>query len=80
MPRARLARCVARAHTHASSSVRPNAPSPTLPRFPPSCLQYTPAEGTEYCRRKVLLLRENVDKLGEARLSHTHTRTNTNAR
>jgi hypothetical protein len=29
--------------------------------------QYTPAEGTEYCRRKVLLLRENVEKLGEAR-------------
>ena len=33
----------------------------------PRSLQYTPADGVAYCRRKVLLLRENVDKLGEVR-------------
>ena len=37
-----------------------------------NCLEFpdeknTPADGVAYCRRKVLLLRENVDKLGEVR-------------
>jgi hypothetical protein len=34
---------------------------------PPARAQYTPADGVDFCRRKVNLLRENVDKLGEAR-------------
>jgi hypothetical protein len=36
-------------------------------RAPPARAQFTPADGVDFCRRKVNLLRENVDKLGEAR-------------
>lgn len=32
----------------------------------PVAPQYTPADGTDYCRRKVGVLKENLDKLGEA--------------
>jgi len=34
-------------------------------------VEYTPADGADYCKRKVLLLRENVEKLGEVRV-HRH--------
>lgn len=30
-------------------------------------VEYSPADGADYCKRKVLLLRENVEKLGEVR-------------
>ena len=30
-------------------------------------IEYSPSGGVDYCKRKLLMLRENLDKLGEVR-------------
>lgn len=49
--------------THGSGAAAGRTAADALLR----CCQFTPADGVAFCRRKVLLLRENLDKLGEVR-------------
>ena len=32
-------------------------------------MQYTPEAGQEYCKRKVIVLKENIEKVEEARIN-----------
>lgn len=55
--------CKAQADLHTSNFVSGQ-------EFVVALLQRTPADGVDFCRRKVSMLRENLDKIGQVSLQY----------